>query len=136
MVFGADLITGFPTETEAQFENTLALVDDCALTYLHVFPYSERVGTPAARMPQVPGEERRRRAGLLREKGFAVLQNYLAKRVHGKASVLIERPGLGRDEHFALVELEKTAATKLAKGIVDVSIIGVDRDKLIGRLSV
>ena len=98
MVFGADLIAGFPTETEAQFENTLALVDDCALTYLHVFPYSERTGTPAARMPQVPGNERRRRAGLLREKGFAVLQTYLAKRVNGTASVLIERLGLGRDE--------------------------------------
>ena len=136
MVFGADLIAGFPTETEAQFENTLALVDDCALTYLHVFPYSERVGTPAARMPQVPGKERRRRANLLRKKGFAVLEDYLARRVHSKASVLIERPGLGRDEQFALVKLEEPATTKRAKGIVDVSIIGVDQDRLVGRLSV
>ena len=67
MVFGADLIAGFPTETEAQFQNSLSLIDDCGLTYLHVFPYSERTGTPAARMPQVPGPERRRRAALASE---------------------------------------------------------------------
>jgi len=135
MVFGADLIAGFPTETEAQFENTLALVDDCILTYLHIFPYSERIGTPAARMPQVPGDERRRRAGLLREKGRIVLEDYLARRVHSKASVLIERPGFGRDEQFALVELEQSTAKKPTKGIVEMNIIGVDRNRLVGRLS-
>ena len=129
------MIAGFPTETEAQFENTLALVDDCILTYLHIFPYSERIGTPAARMPQVPGDERRRRAGLLREKGRIVLEDYLARRVHSKASVLIERPGFGRDEQFALVELEQSTAKKPTKGIVEMNIIGVDRNRLVGRLS-
>ena len=134
MVFGADLIVGFPTETETQFQKTLALVDDCALTYLHVFPYSERIGTPAARMPQVPVDERRRRAALLREKGSAVLAKFLARRVHGSARVLLERPGLGRDEQFTLVELDQPIAHAPAKGIIDVDIIAARQDRLIGRL--
>ncbi|MFP6727754.1 MAG: tRNA (N(6)-L-threonylcarbamoyladenosine(37)-C(2))-methylthiotransferase MtaB [Alphaproteobacteria bacterium] len=134
MVFGADLIVGFPTETETQFQKTLALVDDCALTYLHVFPYSERIGTPAARMPQVPVDERRRRAALLREKGSAVLAKFLASRVHGSARVLLERPGLGRDEQFTLVELDQPIAHAPAKGIIDVDIIAARQDRLIGRL--
>jgi threonylcarbamoyladenosine tRNA methylthiotransferase MtaB len=135
MVFGADLIVGFPTETETQFQKTLALVDDCALTYLHVFPYSERIGTPAARMPQVPVDERRRRAALLREKGSAVLAKFLARRVHGSARVLLERPGLGRDEQFTLVELDQPIAHAPAKGIIDVDIIAARQDRLIGRLA-
>jgi len=135
MVFGADLIVGFPTETETQFQKTLALVDDCALTYLHVFPYSERIGTPAARMPQVPDDERRRRAALLREKGSAVLADFLAGRVHGSARVLLERPGLGRDEQFALIELDQPIAHAPANGIIDVDIIAARRDRLMGRLA-
>ena len=135
MVFGADLIVGFPTETETQFQKTLALVDDCALTYLHVFPYSERIGTPAARMPQVPGDERRRRAALLREKGSAVLAKFLARRVHSSARVLLERPGLGRDEQFALIELDQPIAHAPTSGIIDVDIIAARRDRLIGRLA-
>ena len=135
MVFGADLIVGFPTETETQFQKTLALVDDCALTYLHVFPYSERTGTPAARMPQVPGDERRRRAALLREKGSAVLAKFLVGRVHGSARVLLERPGLGRDEQFALIELDQPIVHAPANGIIDVDIIAARRDRLMGRLA-
>ena len=135
MVFGADLIVGFPTETETQFQKTLALVDDCALTYLHVFPYSERIGTPAARMPQVPVDERRRRAALLREKGSAVLADFLAGRVNGSARVLLERPGLGRDEQFALIELDQPIAHAPANGIIDVDIIAARRDRLMGRLA-
>ena len=135
MVFGADLIAGFPTETETQFQKTLALVDDCALTYLHVFPYSERIGTPAARMPQVPGDERRRRAALLREKGSAVLAEYFAGRVHSSARVLLERPGLGRDEQFTLIELDQSIAHAPAAGIIDVDIIAAREDRLIGRLA-
>ena len=137
MVFGADLIAGFPTETEAHFENSLALIDDCGLTYLHVFPYSERPGTPAARMPQVPGNERRRRAALLREKGDAALAGFLASRVGTTSRVLLERPGIGRDEQFALVELdqrEHPPATAPANGIVDVQVTAAGPDRLVGRL--
>lgn len=101
IVFGADLIAGFPTETEAMFENSLKLVEDCGLTYLHVFPYSARQGTPAARMPQLPGPVRKERAGQLRAAGDAALQRYLASRVGSAASVLIEAQGQGHDAFYA-----------------------------------
>jgi threonylcarbamoyladenosine tRNA methylthiotransferase MtaB len=103
VVFGADLIAGFPTETEAMFERSLDLVDECALTHLHVFPFSPRPGTPAARMPQVPREVAKERAGRLREKGEAALERHLAGEVGARRSVLTETDGLGRTEGFALV---------------------------------
>ena len=134
MVFGADLIAGFPTETEAQFQNSLSLIDDCGLTYLHVFPYSARPGTPAARMPQVPGAERRRRAALLREKGASVLADFLASRVGGTCRMLLERPGEGRSEQFALIALDQTV-TAPESGIVKAEIVAATRDRLIGRLA-
>ncbi|MDE0944408.1 MAG: tRNA (N(6)-L-threonylcarbamoyladenosine(37)-C(2))-methylthiotransferase MtaB [Alphaproteobacteria bacterium] len=135
MVFGADLIAGFPTETEAQFQNSLALIDDCGLTYLHVFPYSERPGTPAARMPQVPGDERRRRAGLLREKGAAALASFLASQVGTSCQMLLEQPGQGRSEQFAQIRLE-TPHTAPPRGIVTVDVIGSTHEHLIGRMTV
>ncbi|MBT4487486.1 MAG: tRNA (N(6)-L-threonylcarbamoyladenosine(37)-C(2))-methylthiotransferase MtaB [Rhodospirillaceae bacterium] len=135
MVFGADLIAGFPTETEAQFGNSLALIDDCGLTYLHVFPYSERPGTPAARMPQVPGPVRRQRAALLREKGAAALAGFLAGQVGSRSRMLLERPGLGRNEQFALIELDQPAATAPVNGIVDVRIVAAAPDRLIGQVA-
>ena len=106
VVFGADLIAGFPTETPAMFANTESLIEDCGLTYLHVFPYSARPGTPAARMPQVPGPERKARAAALRARGQAALRRFLASRVGARAEVLIEEPGLGRCERFAPVALD------------------------------
>ena len=105
IAFGADLIAGFPTETEAMFANTLDLVDACDLTYLHVFPYSPRPGTPAARMPQVLGPVRRDRAARLRAKGTAALAGYLAKQVGRIAEVLIEADGVGRTEQFAPIRV-------------------------------
>ena len=134
MVFGADLIAGFPTETEAQFKNSLALIDDCGLTYLHVFPYSARPGTPAARMPQVPGDEGRRRAALLREKGASVLAEFLASRIGETCRMLLERPGEGRSEQFALIKLEPATAAPDGD-IVEAEIVGATRDRLIGRLA-
>ena len=110
IVFGADLIGGFPTETEAMFANSVRVIDDCGLTYLHVFPYSRRPGTPAARMPQVPGPAVRERASRLREKGRASLAAYLAGQVGLDADVLIEQEGLGRTPAFAPVELEMGGA--------------------------
>jgi threonylcarbamoyladenosine tRNA methylthiotransferase MtaB len=107
VVFGADLIAGFPTEDEAMFRNSLALVEDCGLTFLHVFPYSARSGTPAAKMPQVPGDVRKERAARLRAAGRDAMQRYFAARVGLPVSVLIERVedgmGLGHSEHFAPV---------------------------------
>jgi len=103
MVFGADLIAGFPTETEAQFENSLRLVEDCGLTWLHVFPYSARKGTPAARMPQVPKAVRAERAARLRAAGATRVAAHLAAQVGRSHAVLMERPRLGRTEGFAEV---------------------------------
>jgi threonylcarbamoyladenosine tRNA methylthiotransferase MtaB len=114
VVFGADLIAGFPTEDEAMFRNSLALVEDCGLTFLHVFPYSARAGTPAARMPQVPGDVRKERAARLRAVGQAAMQRYFAARIGSAVSVLIERAedgmGFGHSEHFAPVRMRGTAA--------------------------
>ncbi len=107
IVLGADLIAGFPTESEEMFENTLKLVEDCGLTYLHVFPYSARRGTPAAKMPQVPGALRKTRAARLRAAGAAAQERFLRQLVGSRARVLIEKPGFGHCEHFAPVELDR-----------------------------
>ena len=103
MTFGADIIAGFPTETEAMFENSLCLVGDCRLTWLHVFPYSPRPGTPAARMPQVTGDVIRDRASRLRAAGDAARRAYLAAQIGRTHTVLTEGPRLARTETFAEV---------------------------------
>ncbi len=103
IVFGADIIAGFPTETEAMFENSLRLVEECGLTWLHVFPYSPRQGTPAARMPQVAGPAIRDRAARLRAAGAAREAAHLAAQVGRRHAVLMESPRMGRTEHFAEV---------------------------------
>ncbi len=110
VVFGADLIAGFPTEDEAMFENTLRLIEDCDLTYLHVFPYSARPTTPAARMPQVESGLRKARAARLRRAGEAALARYYHSRLDTTARILIEKQGadgryVGRGEDFASVML-------------------------------
>ncbi len=106
MTFGADIIAGFPTETEAMFENSLRLVGDCGLTWLHVFPYSPRKGTPAARMPQVDGATIRARAARLREAGEAAVARHLAGLVGQVREVLTENPRMGRTECFAEVRFD------------------------------
>ena len=112
IVFGADLIAGFPTESAAMFENSLKLVEDCGLTYLHVFPYSARKGTPAAKMPQLPMALRKERAARLRAAGERRLTDYLDRRIGEPASVLIEKAEadgrrFGHDQHFAPVLLTR-----------------------------
>ncbi len=131
VVFGADLIAGFPTESEAMFANTLSLVDECGLTYLHVFPYSARPGTPAARMPQVPGAVRKARAARLRRAGEAALQRFLEAQVGCGAEVLVERHGFGRSEHYAPVELDAGAPG----AILPVGITGAAGGRLHGRVA-
>jgi len=103
IAFGADIIAGFPTETEAMFENSLGLVEDCGLTFLHVFPFSPRKGTPAARMPQVPGQAIRERAARLRAAGEAALARHLAAQVGRTHQILTESPATGRTAQFAEV---------------------------------
>ena len=103
MVFGADIIAGFPTETETMFENSLKLVEDCGLTWLHVFPFSPRKGTPAARMPQVNGAAIRDRAARLRAAGNAAVARHLVAQVGQAHPVLMENPRMGRTPQFAEV---------------------------------
>jgi threonylcarbamoyladenosine tRNA methylthiotransferase MtaB len=105
VVFGADLIAGFPTETESMFENSLDLVDACGLTHLHVFPFSPRPGTPAARMPQLPRDVVKERARRLRERGALALRQYLDGEVGATRRVLTESPEIGRTEQFTPVRL-------------------------------
>ncbi|AEV35049.1 RNA modification enzyme, MiaB family [Pseudovibrio sp. FO-BEG1] len=113
VVFGADIIAGFPTETDEMFENTLRIVDECGLTHLHVFPFSPRPGTPAARMPQLDRKIIKERAARLRIKGQEALLAHLRAEVGKKREILIEREGLGRTEQFTQVELDANIAGSL-----------------------
>jgi threonylcarbamoyladenosine tRNA methylthiotransferase MtaB len=119
IVFGADLIAGFPTETEAMFANSMSLVDDCGLTFLHVFPFSARPGTPAARMKQLNGEMIAARAASLREKGVAALKAHLASAQGRKIQVLMESDGQGRSADFTPVRIEALGPGTIVDAIVN-----------------
>ncbi len=126
-VFGADLIAGFPTETDEMFENTARIVQEAGLTWLHVFPYSERPGTPAARIPNtVPKALRKERAARLRALGDAQAARYLESLVGTQAEVLVEQDGLGRTEGFAPLQLDAAVPDGT---LLPVAITGVDREK-------
>ena len=128
MVFGADIIAGFPTETEAMFQRSLDLVKDCGLTFLHVFPFSPRKGTPAARMPQVKGPEIKDRAARLRAVGDTALNQHLLQQVGRVHRVLTEGQRLGRTEQFT----EVAFADDQPEGtILDVLIRGQDGAQLL-----
>ncbi len=130
MTFGADLIAGFPTETEAHFENSLKLVRECDLTWLHVFPYSPRQGTPAARMPQVSGKATKERAARLREAGDAKVAEHLAQQKGRRHAVLMENPRMGRTEQFTEVAFD----TDLPESaIITADIIGRIGQQLTGQ---
>jgi len=125
MVFGADIIAGFPTETDAMFENTLRIVEECDLTFLHVFPYSERDGTPAAKMPQVDPVLRKERAARLRQLGADHLRRFNQNQVGQIRSVVVEKDNVGRTQHFAEIYLD----TPLPVGeIHDIYIAGIDEN--------
>jgi threonylcarbamoyladenosine tRNA methylthiotransferase MtaB len=127
MVYGADIIAGFPTETDAMFENTLRLVDEVGLTYLHVFPYSARPGTPAARMPQVPKALRKIRAAQLREAGNRQLTQYLQAQVGQALDIVVEQDGMsGHSAGFAPVKL---ATTLPVRSLQRVHIVRADDER-------
>lgn len=128
MVFGADMIAGFPTETEAMFDNSLSIVDECGLDFLHVFPFSPREGTPAANMPQVDRGVVKERAKRLRQKGEASYAKHLNHVADGAYPVLVERGGLGRTPQFTTVE-----TGDLPQGeIVEMKISGHNGKHLLG----
>jgi threonylcarbamoyladenosine tRNA methylthiotransferase MtaB len=129
--FGADLIAGFPTESEAAFENTLMLVEEAGLSFLHVFPYSARPGTPAARMPPVKGPVIKDRARRLREAGDAALQRHLQRQVGRTLNGLVERDGFARADDFT----EITFAGDAPVGeIVRMRITGASGGQLVGEV--
>jgi len=128
--FGADFITGFPTESEAMFENSLRLVDEAGLSQLHVFPYSARKGTPAARMPQLGHGIAKARGARLRAKGEAALQARFAAMTGSNRFVLVEKAGFGHSECFAPVAFEGAAPVG---SIVPVLVTGTDGPRLLGR---
>jgi len=107
ITFGADIIAGFPTETDEHFENSVNLIEDCGLTWLHIFPYSPREGTPAARMPQVNGKQIKRRAAVLRDLGAKRIQSHLSSQLGKDHSILMENTYMGRTEQFTEVKFDK-----------------------------
>ncbi|ADO41486.1 tRNA (N(6)-L-threonylcarbamoyladenosine(37)-C(2))-methylthiotransferase MtaB [Ketogulonicigenium vulgare] len=130
MTFGADIIAGFPTETEAMFENSLKLVQDCGLTWLHVFPYSPRKGTPAARMPQVNGNAIRERAARLRVAGDAQVAVHLAQQQGVQHRVLMENARMGRTAQFTEVIFD---SDQPEGQIVNAEVMGIAGNQLTAR---
>jgi threonylcarbamoyladenosine tRNA methylthiotransferase MtaB len=128
VVFGADIIAGFPTETEEMFENSLQIVKEADITYLHVFPFSPREGTPAARMPQVPRSVGKERAARLRALGDEQYNKLLASRIGQVESVLVERDGMGRTEQFVPIRVA-VQGPELVHGV---TVTGVTADGLVG----
>ena len=131
VAFGADMIAGFPTETEAHFANAVALVDDCDLSFLHVFPYSPRPQTPAARMPQLPRPLIKERAQRLREKGSQALHRHLDRQVGRTLSCIVEKPGFARAADFTEVVFEGTG---IAGQLADIAVHGYDQKHALGVL--
>jgi threonylcarbamoyladenosine tRNA methylthiotransferase MtaB len=126
IALGADIIAGFPTETEEMFARSLDLVEACGLTFLHVFPYSPRPGTPAARMPQVAGPAIKARAKRLRAAGEAALRQRLQAEIGATRDVLIESESLGRTEHYLPVAI----AGERVGSVVPLKITASDGDRL------
>lgn len=133
MAFGADLIAGFPTETNEHFSRSLDLVEDCELAFLHVFPYSRRAGTPAARMPQIDRRLVRERAARLRLAGGAALDRHLdaMAQAGGADQMLVENSGLARTRNFTPVDIPGAPLGH----IVSARITGRSADRLSGELT-
>ena len=130
IVYGADIIAGFPTETEEMFENSLKLIEDCGLTWLHVFPFSPREGTPAARMPQMDRSIIKERAARLRSRGELAVQNHLAAQIGLEHNILIENKRMGRTEGFTEVLFNKD---QIKGSIVNAKIVSKSQTQLIAQ---
>ncbi|AGF75149.1 tRNA modification enzyme, MiaB family [Bartonella australis AUST/NH1] len=130
MVYGADLIAGFPTETEEMFENSLTLINDCGLTHLHVFPFSPREGTPAARMPQINRQTIKNRAEKLRKAGEKAYQKHLAHLQNSQQTILVEKDDIGRTEDYTLAQIKGAKAGTIVRALI----IDHDGNKLIAAL--
>ena len=111
VVFGADIIAGFPTETEKMFQDSLNMIKECKLTHLHIFPYSIRNNTPAARMPQIPKDIIKKRAKILRDEGDRQMQAYLQNQIGSFTTMLVEQVkeniSYGKSQHFTKIKIQK-----------------------------
>ena len=138
IVFGADLIAGFPTETDEMFENTYKIIDECDLTFLHIFPYSAREGTPASRMPQVPKAIIKERAARLRQAGEVGLDRFYDKWVGRHSNLLIESVAennlFGKTDHFAPVRVESSSKAFSVGSLIEVKLTGREKEELMGVL--
>jgi threonylcarbamoyladenosine tRNA methylthiotransferase MtaB len=132
IALGADLIAGFPTESEAAFERSLALVSEAQLSHLHVFPYSPRPGTPAARIPRIDPKVARVRAAKLREAGQAQMDSFMTGRIGSDAHILIEQPGFGRCAHYLPVRLDGDAPVG---SVVSARLTGIQNGALTGTMA-
>ncbi|MBX4335999.1 tRNA (N(6)-L-threonylcarbamoyladenosine(37)-C(2))-methylthiotransferase MtaB [Bartonella raoultii] len=130
MVYGADLIAGFPTETEEMFQKSLALINDCSLTHLHIFPFSPREGTPAARMPQINRRVVKMRAEKLRKAGEEAYQKHLAHLQNSMQTILVEKNEIGRTEDYTLAQIKGAKAGTIVQALI----VSHDSDKLIAVL--
>jgi threonylcarbamoyladenosine tRNA methylthiotransferase MtaB len=130
IVFGADLIAGFPTETEEMFENSLRIIDECGLTHLHVFPFSSRAGTPAAKMPQLQKPVIKERAARLREKGIHAFHKHMRAQIGTMNNALVEHNGQARIEQFTPIRIEHFHAPG---SVVPVRVVGANGRHLIGK---
>ena len=130
MTFGADIIAGFPTETEEMFENSRKLISEAGIIFTHIFPYSKRDGTPAAKMPQLNGNVIKERAKILRETGAAEMQKFLQKQIGKTCSVIVEKGGVGKTENFLDVKIND--GEKITAGsIISVHIAGISDDGIL-----
>ncbi len=127
--FGADIIAGFPTETDEMFQNTLNIIEECDLTFLHIFPYSEREGTPAAKMPQVEPKIRKERTKRLREKGELQMHKFLRSNLNKTLQVIVEKDNMTRAENFAPIRL---CADQKAGTLLSIHTTEIEGDVLIG----
>ncbi|MGL9725442.1 MAG: tRNA (N(6)-L-threonylcarbamoyladenosine(37)-C(2))-methylthiotransferase MtaB [Wolbachia sp.] len=132
IAYGADIIAGFPTETDEMFQDTVNLLKETNIVYLHAFPYSERKNTPAARMPQVPENIRKKRVKYLREINKEMMNSFYQSLIGTKQNVLAEQNNIGRAENFALIKLTSKIQ---AKSIIKANVIGIANDYLIGDLT-
>ena len=131
ITFGADIIAGFPTETEEMFQNTLNIVEECDLTFLHVFPYSERDGTPAAKMPQVDMGIRKERAARLRDLGQMQLQSSLKNNMNKTMQAIVEQGNIARAENFLPIKISQDIKSGT---LISVLTQGIDGNKLTGKI--
>lgn len=130
--FGADIIAGFPTETDEMFDNTRRLISEAGIQYLHVFPYSEREGTPAARMPQVPMHIRKERAAILRGEGVKELNKFFNENLGRRVELLVEKNNMAHAENFIPVKLEG----KFASGeVVDAKLVSVSPEHMSAKIA-